>query len=128
MDCDIFHPFLFVFCQKCTHSSSHYANDSTVGSLAAILLSLNVFSGGNRVIRHGWKKFESWEAPSQEIWAFGGKFGQLDGNFHFLYMMKLQEDLWEILIPSWEVNIFSSPGYSLDPLSIHTGIQWIDTY
>ena len=56
------------------------------------------------------KKCGNWEAPSQEMMVFGGKFWNLVGNFVFLYI-KTHYKLWEYWPASWEINIFSSPDF-----------------
>ena len=59
---------------------------------------------------HGGKKCGNWEAPSQEMLVFGGKFWNLVGNFVFLYI-KTHNKLWENWSASREIKIFSSPEY-----------------
>ena len=57
---------------------------------------------------HGGKKYGNWEAPSQEMMVFGGKFWNLVGNFVFLYI-KTHYKLWEYWPASREINIFFQP-------------------
>ena len=52
-------------------------------------------------------KCGKWEAPSQEMLKFGGKFWNLVGNFVFLYI-RIHKKLWENWpASSWEIKPFS---------------------